>query len=374
MCGTITGYICGTIIIPWAPEFAVTYALLFSIGSAPLVIVAALRKSAVRSFVIVYPLTSMVAVITSILGLTNWLSLFTTITLVLTCVLVKLLLTDMAPERADSELCKRCGYNLRGNKSGICSECGQPMTGSLTSPGFFRRNARRLETITFVFMGLLLFLVVIRANQKSFGKGSHRQSRSTSPETSATTGHILKGNTSPSDSESKRRVIKSLAARPRIENLGVLTAALGDPDPWVRMWAAIALGRLKDDSAIPLLCPLLRDPEPQVRSNAVQALGMLDHKKVDFALSEMISKGGSADIVAAIDAIGKVGSNAILPLVVSFVEDPRVEVRDEAVLALATMSGIATPHQTRQAALTTAWEWWRSTGQEQYAHPPRPPP
>ncbi len=51
--------------------------------------------------------------------------------------------------------------------------------------------------------------------------------------------------------------------------------ALADPDSSVRKEAAIALGRIRDPGAIPLLTPLLRDPDSLVQTTTVFALGLI---------------------------------------------------------------------------------------------------
>lgn len=51
--------------------------------------------------------------------------------------------------------------------------------------------------------------------------------------------------------------------------------ALADPDSSVRREAAIALGRIKDPAAIPLLAPLLRDPDSLVQATTAFALGII---------------------------------------------------------------------------------------------------
>ncbi len=51
--------------------------------------------------------------------------------------------------------------------------------------------------------------------------------------------------------------------------------ALADPDSSVRREAVLALGRIRDPAAIPLLAPLLNDPDSLVQSTTAFALGIL---------------------------------------------------------------------------------------------------
>ncbi|MEO8139398.1 MAG: HEAT repeat domain-containing protein [Gemmatimonadota bacterium] len=55
----------------------------------------------------------------------------------------------------------------------------------------------------------------------------------------------------------------------------VFRRALADPDSSVRREAALALGRIRDPAAIPLLAPLLRDPDSLVQTTTAFALGLL---------------------------------------------------------------------------------------------------
>lgn len=51
---------------------------------------------------------------------------------------------------------------------------------------------------------------------------------------------------------------------------------LNDPSANVRAESALALGRLRDERAIPNLCQALTDGNEQVRINAVTALSIID--------------------------------------------------------------------------------------------------
>jgi HEAT repeat protein len=51
---------------------------------------------------------------------------------------------------------------------------------------------------------------------------------------------------------------------------------LNDPIANVRAESALALGRLRDERAIPNLCQALTDENEQVRINAVTALSIID--------------------------------------------------------------------------------------------------
>ncbi|WP_292522093.1 HEAT repeat domain-containing protein [Methanoculleus sp.] len=64
---------------------------------------------------------------------------------------------------------------------------------------------------------------------------------------------------------------KTLAARGPATLPG-LSAALDDPDPRLRMWAAYTLGMIGDAGAVPALMRALDDPDPGVVKWAADAL------------------------------------------------------------------------------------------------------
>lgn len=86
--------------------------------------------------------------------------------------------------------------------------------------------------------------------------------------------------------------MKALAELARPEDAGRLTAFLmdiaGDRDPFVRGWAAHALGRFGDRRATPILRDLVNDDDPFVQERAQQALSELDAADSD-ALSDAAS-------------------------------------------------------------------------------------
>ena len=65
----------------------------------------------------------------------------------------------------------------------------------------------------------------------------------------------------------------------------VFRRALADPDSSVRREAALALGRIRNPAAVPLLAPLLRDPDSLVQATTIFALGLLgDQRAVPLLL------------------------------------------------------------------------------------------
>ena len=150
-----------------------------------------------------------------------------------------------------------------------------------------------------------------------------------------------------------------------------LAERLSDESPLVRAYAAHALGRIGPAASptFPQLAKLVTDADPQVRREAVKALRSL---KVEAALLmpamvKVLESSSSAEVVPAMSAIAEVGKDAVPPLVVALdheearywasqilgmigpdaadaapavakiLNDPRAEVRREAVLCIGHM-------------------------------------
>ncbi len=79
----------------------------------------------------------------------------------------------------------------------------------------------------------------------------------------------------------------------RARATSALLKACGDEEPEVRVYAALALGGMGAESALPALKALVSDEELQVRQAAVLAIGLIGSDEALRALKEIIeSKGG----------------------------------------------------------------------------------
>jgi len=77
--------------------------------------------------------------------------------------------------------------------------------------------------------------------------------------------------------EASVEILANILAAEDSRNLdeAMFRRALADPDSSVRREAVLALGRIRDPAALPLLAPLLRDPDSLVQSTTAFALGLL---------------------------------------------------------------------------------------------------
>ncbi|MBI3099603.1 MAG: HEAT repeat domain-containing protein [Planctomycetes bacterium] len=82
---------------------------------------------------------------------------------------------------------------------------------------------------------------------------------------------------------------------------------LKDPDPRVRMWCARALGRIQHLGSLPVLLPLLDDPEPLVRCYAAWGLGELRDRAALPALERLRKENAHIYVTRyAVDAIERI--------------------------------------------------------------------
>lgn len=134
-----------------------------------------------------------------------------------------------------------------------------------------------------------------------------------------------------------------------LRDAGALAPFLRDEDPQVRVRAALAFGSLQpsgpmaDTSIIPTLSKLLTDKNHHVRTAAAFALGQL-HPVIDSAQRENVSavlakrlglESNRTVLLRVLEALGKMGSEATLSLVVAAGESsPASVIKGEAALAV----------------------------------------
>jgi HEAT repeat protein len=122
-----------------------------------------------------------------------------------------------------------------------------------------------------------------------------------------------------------------------------LLEALADSQPWVRYFAARALGAQRHAAAVGELTRMAsEDPAGHVRISAIDALGRIGSPAAIPALSALASAGGSEDLepaTAAIHALGELGGDAVWPPLQSVLRGGDEKRRAAAARAVARVGG-----------------------------------
>jgi len=108
------------------------------------------------------------------------------------------------------------------------------------------------------------------------------------------------------------------------ETLEVLRASLEGPSSLVRQQAVLALGRLREPEAAPLLLPLVHADDPRLRFAAVRALGQIRSPVAIPELLPLLSEPRKELRFAAVEALGQIRApEAVAPLVAALREPDR---------------------------------------------------
>lgn len=121
------------------------------------------------------------------------------------------------------------------------------------------------------------------------------------------------------------------------EIIGAIRAEGGD-DPKVRKYLIIALERLGDHEAAPVLVESLKDTDPDVRLQAARALGVIGGiAGAAGPLAELLADEDPAIRKVAVYALGQTRDPAAIPALVPRLDDPLEDIRWNAALALAVL-------------------------------------
>jgi cyclophilin family peptidyl-prolyl cis-trans isomerase/HEAT repeat protein len=154
--------------------------------------------------------------------------------------------------------------------------------------------------------------------------------------------------TRPGDDDDVRRdtptsVLRlSIFALTRLKAFGPLASVVLDASgqPRAAWWPiAFALQRLEDGRGKTALLTLARDQHPYTRAFAVRGLGALKDPSVVPALLPIASGADRAAAVEAVRALGRLGTAAGAPVLVSLLQNPQTDshLRAEALAAAATV-------------------------------------
>jgi len=112
---------------------------------------------------------------------------------------------------------------------------------------------------------------------------------------------------------------------------------VGDKSDNIRRSAIEILNQTKDERAVNHLITATRDNDWWVRERAADALAEIRSEKAAPALLEMLS-GDPRSIPAALRALGRLGSSAVLPQLLPLLDRPEKDIRIEAVNAIGLLA------------------------------------
>jgi len=133
-----------------------------------------------------------------------------------------------------------------------------------------------------------------------------------------------------------------------------LIPLLGDPDFGVRQRAIGALGRMRQDVALPRLLMALRDPNPAVKQGAVTVLGIQGRREALADLAAVAKDPNPAIRAEAIRSLAAIDARDSMMAILGAAQDPDTGVRMAAAEAL---GGINLP-EAREALQNLARDPW----------------
>ena len=132
---------------------------------------------------------------------------------------------------------------------------------------------------------------------------------------------------------------KALAAMPGSDAQALLAAGLSDPEPWVRYFSAISLGRQGSIFALDTLAHIASDdPAPHVQVAAIEAIGEIGgDRAVEILKPLAVAESDSGR--AAITVLGRTQAPDVLDTLANALRSPTRDGRLAAVSALASWGG-----------------------------------
>jgi cyclophilin family peptidyl-prolyl cis-trans isomerase/HEAT repeat protein len=113
----------------------------------------------------------------------------------------------------------------------------------------------------------------------------------------------------------KGRKPAAVAAQPPPASSPDLAVLVRDPEARIRRRAALAIGRVKDRTGIPLLAGALSDTDPDVRSMAAFGLGLIGDPSAEASLVPLLADAAPLVRGRAAEALGLIGAKGAAPAV-----------------------------------------------------------
>ncbi|TFG84713.1 MAG: hypothetical protein E4H20_02400 [Spirochaetales bacterium] len=142
--------------------------------------------------------------------------------------------------------------------------------------------------------------------------------------------------------ELRQEIILALGSIGSVSAFDLLAGIAGDEEAGKveRMYACTALGGLGDDRAVPVLVKAARSIDPNVRGNAVTALGLFQGGAAKEAIIDALRDTHVAPRTAAVKAAASLHlADAVPAIEYKAAYDPERQVRDAALDALADIGG-----------------------------------
>ena len=279
------GLVTATRIVPFAWQLGPIIGAAAGVACAPFVLLCLRRKDPRWTIPAVYGSSCVVALLASSTGNPIWTFVATVPTLLGQSIVARFLLPDSL-RVYDPGCCQTCGYNLTGNLSGICPECGTPIA----------RDMRTAESYLFhAYIRVLLFLIVPFTLCVFSVVDSDDRSKSIDPTS-------LIERLAHHDMEVQWQAKRALMSHGKTP----LLSALQHTNPRVRANAAEALGWLADATTVPDLISALGDEDAHTRMRATRALGKIADSSATPHLVNMLDDDDMNVRLAAIEAIATI--------------------------------------------------------------------
>ena len=117
----------------------------------------------------------------------------------------------------------------------------------------------------------------------------------------------------------------NLLSSAEIDLSGPLVELLADPDPDLRMQAALAIGEHQRPGGIAALVAALDDPDINVRFHVIEALGRLHAAEAIDALADIAESGDFFLAFPAVDALARLNDARVTSRLVRLLEQPALE-------------------------------------------------
>ncbi|WGI16656.1 HEAT repeat domain-containing protein [Methanonatronarchaeum sp. AMET-Sl] len=121
--------------------------------------------------------------------------------------------------------------------------------------------------------------------------------------------------------------------------LKIFMKSLKSDNEYVRMDAALALGRIEDERAVKPLIKVLKDTDKDVRKNAAISLGSIGSKKAINPLSKLLDDKHPEVRRETVNSLGLIGGEKVKPLLIKAAKDKDESVREQTILSLSDYIG-----------------------------------